>query len=94
MSFMDALIKAIDLCGGTQASLARRITENLPDGAKPVTPQHIWNWLHRDHAVPSDYCPTIEKICDGQVRCEQLNGVADWTYLRVAKKSVKAPIRA
>lgn len=80
---MESLLKAIDLCRG-QAGLARRITENLPEGAKPVTPQHVWNWLNRDKSVPPEYCPTIEKICDGQVLCEGLNHVTDWAYLRTA----------
>lgn len=80
---MESLLKAIEICGGSQAGLAKRITENLPDNvAEPVTPQQIWNWLNRDKIVPAGYCPTIEKICDGAVRCEDLNNKADWAYLR------------
>lgn len=79
---MESLNKAIDICGG-QASLAKRITAALPAGVKDtVTPQQVWNWLNRDKVVPAQYCPTIEKICDGAVRCEDLNPNVDWAYLR------------
>lgn len=83
---MESLIKAIEICGGGQAGLAKRITENLPDAATdPVSPQQVWNWLNRDKLVPAQYCPTIEKICGGQVLCEQLNDKADWPYIRATK---------
>lgn len=89
MAFMESLIKAIELCGG-QASLAKRITENLPDiVVEPVTPQQVWNWLNRDKIVPAQYCPTIEKICDGKVRCEQLNQFADWAVLRESQRGIE-----
>lgn len=78
---MESLLKAIDMCGG-QAGLAKRITANLPGANQSVTPQQVWNWLNRDDVVPAQYCPTIEKICNGEVRCEDLNPNVDWGYLR------------
>lgn len=80
---MKSLIKAIDICGVGQSGLAKLITENLPDTVtEPVSSQQVWNWLHRDKIVPAQYCPTIEKICRGKVRCEQLNDLADWSAIR------------
>jgi DNA-binding transcriptional regulator YdaS (Cro superfamily) len=87
---MESLLKAIELCGGGQAGFAKLITENLPETVtEPVTPQQVWNWLNRDKIVPAQYCPTIEKICKGEVRCEELNSKADWSVLRASQSSVK-----
>ncbi|MFC7515065.1 helix-turn-helix domain-containing protein [Herbaspirillum sp. GCM10030257] len=88
MFFMESLQKAIDICG-SQANLAKRITESLKPSAKPVTPQHIWNWLNRDKSVPAEYCPTIEKVCERQVLCEELNDDPDWEYVRDSAATVK-----
>ena len=83
---MESLLKAIEICGGSQSGFAKRITENLPDPAiDPVSSQQVWNWLNRDLIVPAQYCPTIERICDGQVICEQLNHKADWPYIRATQ---------
>lgn len=91
---MDALLKAIEICG-SQAGLAKSITENLPEGVtEAVTPQQVWNWLNRDKIVPCQYCPTIEKICDGKVVCEDLNPLADWEYLRSAPKKIPVLVTA
>lgn len=62
---MDSLLKAIDICG-SQAALAKRITEKLPD-SEVVTPQQVWNWLYRDKSVPERYCSAIEEVCDYKV---------------------------
>ena len=87
MGNMDSLLKAIELCGG-QASLARCITERLPQPVpQKVTPQQISNWLKRGRYVPAVYCPTIEKVCDAKVLCEELNPLADWEYLRGTARS-------
>ncbi|WP_074173615.1 YdaS family helix-turn-helix protein [Caballeronia calidae] len=40
----------------------------------------VTNW--RVRGVPVEYCPKIERLTGGQVRCEALNGKVDWTYLR------------
>ena len=90
---MEPLLKAIKIYGEGQAGFARGITENLPEEstADPVTPQQIWNWLNRDLIVPAEYCPTIEKICNGAVRCEELNTDADWAVLRVPELATPSP---
>lgn len=53
---LDALQLAIDACDG-QAELARLI------GGK-VKPQHVWNWINRDHCVPAEHCRAIERIAE------------------------------
>ncbi|WP_081463790.1 Cro/CI family transcriptional regulator [Candidatus Glomeribacter gigasporarum] len=34
--------------------------------------------------VPPEHCPCIERLTNGEVRCEELNDRVDWTYLRTA----------
>lgn len=57
-----ALVKAIEICGG-QAELARRLGK---------AQAHVWNWLHRDRAVPADQCLPIERATAGAVTRYQL----------------------
>jgi DNA-binding transcriptional regulator YdaS (Cro superfamily) len=75
---MTALQSAIDFAGG-QSELARRIG---------VRQSHIGMWKSRGR-VPAQYCPTIERVTEGVVRCEQLRPDVDWAYLRrtVARKA-------
>lgn len=67
---MDALSKAIDLLGGVVATAT----------ALGVSKAVVSNWKKR--GVPAEHCPTLERLTDGQVRCEQLNQSIDWAYLR------------
>ncbi len=67
-----ALVKAIAIVG-TQSALARRLGKTQP---------HIAKWLRSKHGVPAEYCPAIERLTNGKVRCEELNDRADWAYLR------------
>lgn len=68
---MDALNKAITALR-TQTNLANAIG---------VKPQVVHNWVVRGN-VPADYCPTIEKVTSGAVKCEELRPDVDWAYLR------------
>lgn len=57
MAHQNALDRAIDVCG-TQAELARRVSDALGEG---VAPQHVWNWRHRAGGkVPAEYCRAVE----------------------------------
>jgi len=42
--------------------------------------QVVQQWLI--NGVPAEHCPTIEKLTAGRVRCEDLNGKVDWTFIR------------
>lgn len=68
---MEALKKAI-ATAGSQSALA---------GLLRISPQVVHNWLARGN-VPADYCPSIERVTGGLVRCEDLRPDVDWAYLR------------
>ena len=42
--------------------------------------QVIQQW--RLSRVPAEYCPKIERVTAGAVRCEDLRPDVDWAYLR------------
>ena len=67
---MDAITKAIDLLGGVVATA----------NAFGVSKAAVSNWKKR--GIPAEHCPTIERLTEGKVICEQLNDSVDWAYLR------------
>lgn len=62
----------------TQAELARRIN------AHQVL---VSQWANGHRRVPTAHCPSIERVTEGRVRCEELRPDVDWAYLRVAPES-------
>ena len=72
MPAMDAINRAI-VKAGSAAKLARAIgistsyMSQLRGGRRPL---------------PAEYCPKIERITSGDVRCEDLRPDIDWAYLR------------
>ena len=68
-----------------KAAIEQAISEfdSLSDMARQleVSYQLIQDWEKRG-TVPAKYCPKIEKLLNGKVRCEQLNEEVDWEYLR------------
>jgi DNA-binding transcriptional regulator YdaS (Cro superfamily) len=42
--------------------------------------QSIQQW--RSTRVPAEYCPRIEMLTQGAIRCEDLRPDVDWAYLR------------
>lgn len=48
-----------------------------------LAPQVVNNWQRRGR-VPADYCPSIERVTGGKVRCEDLRPDVDWGYLRAS----------
>lgn len=59
---MSPIEKAIDVVG-SQAALAKALN---------VTPQHVWNWLHRDHNIPAEQVLPIEAATAGKVTRHEL----------------------
>lgn len=62
----------------------------LLNGVKPLQEalrlrhyQTVQQW--RSTRVPAEYCPTIERLTGGQVRCEQLRPEVEWHVLRGGK---------
>ncbi|MYM37244.1 Cro/Cl family transcriptional regulator [Duganella sp. FT94W] len=47
-----------------------------------VTKGAVGQWKLPGRRVPAEHCPTIEKLVDGIVRCEELRPDVDWAYLR------------
>lgn len=62
---------------GSQEKLAK---------ALGVTKAAVWQWKgqgEKGRKVPADHCPAIERLTQGEVRCEELRpDVPDWAYLR------------
>lgn len=67
----EVIDRAIRVAGG-YAHLARKLGVKL---------QTVCAWRSRGQ-VPADRCPTIERITDGRVRCEDLRPDVEWYVLR------------
>jgi len=42
----------------------------------------VTGWRNQKWVMPAHHCVKVEKITDGQVRCEELRPDVDWQYLR------------
>lgn len=70
----------------TMENLGAQLGDGISKGA-------VSQWKLDGRQVPAEYCPTIERLTDGEVRCEDLRpDIADWAYLR--KRSTKKKIAA
>lgn len=68
---MDALNRAAEMLDGVN-SFARAIKQ----------PQSkVSNWKAR-RSVPAKYAPTIERVTNGAVKCEELCPDVEWEYIR------------
>lgn len=65
------LAKAIDVVGSS-AELARRLG---------VTRAAVHQWGLPGRRVPAEHCPTIEKITDGALMCEDIRPDVEWAVL-------------
>lgn len=72
---MKPLLTAIDLLGGLTATGAHL----------GVSKGVVFQWKVRGK-VPAEYCPVIERLTHGKVKCEQLNNKVDWLYIRSSSK--------
>ena len=69
---MNKIYTAIKIVGGLA-----RMSELLSTPGRAVTAQAVYNWRVRG-SVPADFCPAIERLTKGQVRCEELRPDVDW----------------
>ena len=46
----------------------------------------VGQWRLEGRRVPAEHCPTIERITNRQVTCEELRPDVDWAYLRAASQ--------
>jgi DNA-binding transcriptional regulator YdaS (Cro superfamily) len=68
----------------------KAFAEAVSTPERPVTYQVVQQWfLNR---VPAEYCPTIERVMAGAVKCEQLRPDVDWAYIRSSEKHPPATI--
>ena len=79
MTEADALQKAIDIVGSATALAAGL---DLTKGA-------VSQWKDEGRKIPAEHCPTIEKMTNGQIRCEDLRPDVDWGVLRPRQNGVK-----
>lgn len=56
-----------------------------------VTKAAVGQWKLEGRKVPAEHCPVIERLTDGQVRCEDLRPDIDWAYLRNAPPRAAGP---
>lgn len=74
--------RAAHILGG-QSELARLMG---------VTPGRVSQWATTDRVL-ADYCPRIERLTNGQVRCEDLRPDVDWAYLRATNCPVTDTVK-
>lgn len=74
----EALHRAINACTSL-AEFSRQLG---------VSYQLVQGWLapSRRFATPAEYCPAIERITSGAVRCEELRPDIEWSVLRKAAR--------
>lgn len=46
-----------------------------------ISPVSVYEWIAAGQ-VPAERCPEIERLTQGQVRCEELNTRVDWSVVR------------
>ena len=69
---MNAIKHACEVMGGQQT-----LAEHLG-----VTKQAVNQWATGARPFPADRCPTVERVTNGAVRCEDIRPDVDWGYLR------------
>jgi len=47
-----------------------------------VTKGAVHQWKAEGRRTPAEHCPKIERLCNGAVRCEELNDRVDWAFIR------------
>lgn len=67
-----ALERAIAIAG-SQSAFARALGKKQP---------YVPKWLKSATGLPAEYCPAVERMTRGEVRCEELNDSVDWQFVR------------
>lgn len=75
----------------SQAALQRAITlagsATALAGLLGITKGAVSQWKDEGRKVPAEYCPSIERITDSAVRCEDLRPDVDWAFIRASGHS-------
>lgn len=77
---MHPIKKACEIVGSQ-----RKLADQLG-----VSPGFVSQWITGVRQVPADYCPTIERLTSGAVKCEDMCPGVDWAWLRAT--NCPAPI--
>lgn len=72
MTPQEALDKAVAKLGSMRA-----LAEPLG-----VTKGAVSQWKLPGRHIPAEHCPSIEKLTEGDVRCEQLRPDVEWAIVR------------
>lgn len=59
---------------GSKAALAKALN---------TTKQNVNQWKEK---IPIKYCPDIERVTSGVVKCEEMRPEVNWSFLRKSKK--------
>lgn len=65
--------RAVALLGGPVSAARRLDVERY---------QTVQSWTR--NRIPAEYCPSIERELNGQIKCEEMRPDVDWAYLRLA----------
>ncbi|EDW2054875.1 helix-turn-helix domain-containing protein [Salmonella enterica subsp. enterica] len=68
---------------GGQASMARYLG---------VTSPTINQWVKGKRQIPAARCPSIEKVTNGEVTCEDLRPDVNWSFLRGTHPRLSHPL--
>jgi DNA-binding transcriptional regulator YdaS (Cro superfamily) len=47
-----------------------------------VSVQLVYFWLSGQRRFPAEKCPVVERLTNGQIRCEALRPDVEWSVLR------------
>ncbi len=69
---MNTISKAVEIIGGPIKAAA----------ALGVSHQAVRSWMSGTRGFPAGLAPSVEKLTDGAVRCEDLAPGVEWSVLR------------
>lgn len=72
----------------TEYLIKEHITQSALGEMLGVSQGAIGQWKLDGRRIPAEHCPTIERITNRQVTCEELRPDIDWAYLRSTKSKV------
>ncbi|CAM3698000.1 helix-turn-helix domain-containing protein [Cupriavidus respiraculi] len=71
------LAEYLDSTKTSQAAFAKRLG---------VTQGLVHQWITGKRPVSAEQCPSIERLTDGAVTCEELNSKVDWAFIRSSRE--------
>jgi DNA-binding transcriptional regulator YdaS (Cro superfamily) len=54
-----------------------------------VTKGAVSQWKLDGRRIPAEHCPTIERLTDGEIQCEQLRPDVDWAVIRSSQPALQ-----